>query len=114
MDAANETPTRPWLIYVDGELYGDVKTKTDRDKALSLYGRGSTQESQEERSALPVGRAGYRRLLRPRPCLSPGPHRSTSPSEKQAELKPYGNHSAQFNANRLNEGAVTDLIHTCS
>ena len=38
MDVANETPTRPWVIYVDGELYGDVKTKTDRDKALPAAG----------------------------------------------------------------------------
>ena len=112
MDAANETPTRPWLSYVDGELYGDVKTKTDRDK--TLYGRGSTQESQEERFCSPSGEGGIPTATTAQACLSPGPHRSTSPSEKQAELKPYGNHSAQCNANRLNEGAVTDLIHTCS
>jgi len=31
---ANDTPARPWLIYVDGELYGDFKTETDREKAL--------------------------------------------------------------------------------
>jgi hypothetical protein len=28
------TPARPWLIYADGELYGDYRTEADQLKAL--------------------------------------------------------------------------------
>ncbi len=31
---ANDIPARPGLIHTDGELYGDFKTKADREKAL--------------------------------------------------------------------------------
>jgi len=47
---ANDTPTRPWLIYAVGELYGDFKTETDREKAQPRA------RNQEKRSCSPSGR----------------------------------------------------------
>ncbi len=31
----DKEPVRPWLIYVDGELYGDYRTDADQHRALS-------------------------------------------------------------------------------